>query len=103
MSKNYPVIPLGYGVVEIIEGWHEGKPALFFTTIPGGERREEIVVPTSRKPGESIPDEDILTVITIEKEVSLNVLLEFAGRLRSAIRGERGIPDAPEEHENEEN
>lgn len=81
MSKDYPVIDLGYGLVEVAEGYDCGKPALIFGKNGTGKIGEETQPNRAHMPGETIAS---VTFANIE---SLDVVMMKLQEIRENMLG----------------
>ena len=76
---GWPLIELGFGLIEIAEGTHEEKPALIF----GRNGTGKIGAPT--QPDRVATHEEILAVVTFANVESLDVVAEKLHILREKM------------------
>ena len=77
---GWPLIELGFGLVEVAEGTHEGKPALIFGRNGSGAVGEE--TPCNRWD----THEETFAVVTFANVESLDVVLGKLNVLRANIK-----------------
>lgn len=78
-ETGWPLIELGYGLIEVAEATQGGKPALFFGRSGTGKIGE------STQPGRVATHEETLAVVTFENVESLDVVAGKLQRIRERI------------------
>lgn len=78
-ETGWPLIELGYGLVEIAEVMQGGKPALFF----GRNGTGKIGEPT--KPGRVVTHKETLAVLTFENVESLDIVAGTLQQIRERM------------------